>query len=254
MDSGLIVTVADLRGRAIVDWEQDLQLSFAYRRGPPMIVNVVPDLVVPKAVFKYQLHQAIVEGSANGGVRWWCQRVARGERGFDISVRFMCRHGRKQYKKKASTDDRRSKHTSCVNCPAFVRFRGVQAAEDSSIAVVITSQFKQSSSNPLALLRSKFEGFNASISAEILSSRQVVFVFQNRRQADDALLNFSFYGGDCSFEFEDQELGKLRAVQQERFVFSVWKMNLRRCGRSYVTETIGNSEKSNSFRRFVCTQ
>ena len=30
MDSGLIVTVADLRGRAIVDWEQDLQLSFAY--------------------------------------------------------------------------------------------------------------------------------------------------------------------------------------------------------------------------------
>ena len=120
MDSGLIVTVADLRDRAIVDWEQGLQLSFAYRRGPPMIVNVVPDLVVPKAVFKYQLHQAIVEGSANGGVRWWCERVARGERGFDISVRFMCRHGRKQYKKKASTDDRRSKHTSCVNCPAFV--------------------------------------------------------------------------------------------------------------------------------------
>ena len=68
MDSGLIVTVADLRGRAIVDWEQHLQLSFAYRRGPPMIVNVVPDLVVPKAVFKYQLHQAIVEGSANGGL------------------------------------------------------------------------------------------------------------------------------------------------------------------------------------------
>jgi hypothetical protein len=72
MDSGLVLTVADLRGRAIVDWEQDVELSFAYKRSPPMIVKLVPDLVVPKAVFKYQLHQAFVEGTANGGVRWWC--------------------------------------------------------------------------------------------------------------------------------------------------------------------------------------
>ena len=68
MDSGLVLTVADLRSRAIVDWEQDVQLSFAYKRGPPMIVNLEPGLVVPKALFKYQLHQAIVEGSANGGL------------------------------------------------------------------------------------------------------------------------------------------------------------------------------------------
>jgi hypothetical protein len=44
-----------------------------------------------------------------------------------------------------------------VNCPAFVRFRGVKAVDDSSIAVVITSQFKHFSSNPLKALRSKFE-------------------------------------------------------------------------------------------------
>ena len=119
MDS-LVLTVADLRGRAIVDWEQDVELSFAYKRSPPMIVKLVPDLVVPKAVFKYQLHQAFVEGTANGGVRWWCEKVAfssamERQTGVDTSVRFMCRHGRKDYKKRASTDGRRSKHTACVS-------------------------------------------------------------------------------------------------------------------------------------------
>jgi hypothetical protein len=126
-----------------------------------MIVKLVPDVTVPKAVFKYQLHQAIVEGSANGGVRWWCERAAfpsgdDRKHGFDISVRFMCRHGRKQYKKKASTDDRKSKHTACVNCPAFVRFRGSKVVDDPSVAVVITSQFRHSSINPLQELRNKF--------------------------------------------------------------------------------------------------
>ena len=60
MDSGLVLTIADLRARAIVDWEQYVHLSFAYKRGPPMIVKLAPDVLVPKAVFKYQLHQALV--------------------------------------------------------------------------------------------------------------------------------------------------------------------------------------------------
>ncbi len=76
MEAALVLTVADLRGRVIVDWEQDVQLSFAYKRSPSMIVKLVPNLVLPKAVFKYQLHQADVEGTANGGVRWWCEKVA----------------------------------------------------------------------------------------------------------------------------------------------------------------------------------
>jgi hypothetical protein len=235
--TGLVLTLADLRGRAIVDWEQDVELSFAYRRGPPMIVKLEPGLVVPKVLFKYQLHQALVDGSANGGVRWWCERAHfsvgdQRKAGFDVSVRFMCRHGRSQYKKRASTDDRKSKHTTCVNCPAFVRFRGVKPAEnDPSIAVVITlmmkSSFEQSSGNPLKLLRKKFEGLSACRSSEILSSRQVVFVFQNVCQADCALEQFTCNQEHGCFEFEDQEFGKLRAVQQERFEFSVWKMNLR---------------------------
>jgi hypothetical protein len=238
--SGLLLTVADLRGRAIVDWEQDVHLSFAYKRGPPMIVKLVPDVTVPKAVFKYQLHQALVEGTANGGVRWWCERShfsvgQQRQAGFDISVRFMCRHGRSQYKKQASTDGRRSKHTACVDCPAFVRFRGVKPTEDDpSIAVVISfqripthhSQFEHSSSNPLTELRKKFEGLSACVSAEILSSHQLVFLFQNACQADDALLQF-IVQEDGSFLFEDNEFGKMRAVQQRRYVFTVWKMNLR---------------------------
>ena len=119
-----------------------------------------------------------------------------------------------------------------MNCPAFVRFRGVKPAEnDPSIAVVITlmmkSSFEQSSGNPLKLLRKKFEGLSACRSSEILSSRQVVFVFQNVCQADCALEQFAFNQEHGCFEFEDQEFGKLRAVQQERFEFSLWKMNLR---------------------------
>ena len=103
MDSGLMLSVADLRSQAIVDWEQDVHLSFHYKRAAPMKIKVEPELVVPKAVFKYELHQALVEGTSNGGVRWWCDKVdfpsgREREHPFDISIRFMCRHGRKCYR------------------------------------------------------------------------------------------------------------------------------------------------------------
>ncbi len=64
MDSGLMLSVADLRSQAIVDWEQDVHLSFQYKRAAPMKIKVEPELVVPKAVFKYELHQALVEGTS----------------------------------------------------------------------------------------------------------------------------------------------------------------------------------------------
>ena len=120
MDSAPILTVADLRGRAIVDWEQEVHLTFPYRRGAPITIQLALDVVIPKACFKYQLQQAVVEGTANGGVRWWSERVAvphgqARQHGHDISVRFMCRHGRTQYRKQLTTDDRKSKHTICVD-------------------------------------------------------------------------------------------------------------------------------------------
>ena len=231
MDSGLMLSVADLRSQAIVDWEQDVHLSFHYKRAAPMKIKVEPELVVPKAVFKYELHQALVEGTSNGGVRWWCDKVdfpsgREREHPFDISIRFMCRHGRKQYQKQVSTNLRRSKHTTCVDCPAFIRFRG-QKCDDLSVAVVLTCRFEHPLRDPLDELRKKFQGLRTCIFAEILSSHQFVFMFQSACQADDAVHDFTMIEDHRVFQFEEKGYGKLRAVLQERYIFTVWKMNSR---------------------------
>ena len=129
MDSGPVLTIADLRQASNTTWCQDVELSIAFRRGEPLKVRLEPDLVLPKALFKFQLQQAVFEGTCYTGVRWWCEKVAFPEgterkSSFDMSVRFSCRHARHAYRKRATDDSRKSKHTSCVNCPASVRFRG----------------------------------------------------------------------------------------------------------------------------------
>jgi hypothetical protein len=86
-------SLPDLRGQSITDWEQEVTMSIPFGRGDPIKVVIAPGLVVPRTMFKYQLQQAIYEGSANGGVRWWCKKVAEPcgtirQAKFDISVRF----------------------------------------------------------------------------------------------------------------------------------------------------------------------
>ena len=99
MQSLPVLTIADLRGQSITDWEQEVTMSIPFGRGNPLKVVIAPDLVLPKTIFMYQLQQAVYEGSANGGVRWWCKRVAEPsgtvrQAKFDVSVRFECPHAR----------------------------------------------------------------------------------------------------------------------------------------------------------------
>ena len=124
MESGPVLTIADLRQASNTNWCQDVELSFAFRRGEPLKVLLAPGLVLPKALFKFQLQQAVFEGTCNTGVRWWCQQVAfpvgtERKSSFDMSVRFCCRHARHAYRKRATDDSRKSKHTcSSVHVPA----------------------------------------------------------------------------------------------------------------------------------------
>jgi hypothetical protein len=225
MQSLPVLTIADLRGQSITDWEQQVTMSIPFGHGDPIKVVLAPGLVVPRTMFKYQLQQAIYEGSANGGVRWWCKRVALPsgavrQAKFDISVRFECPHARVKYKKKATKDTRKSKHLSCVDCPAFVRFKGCCATDDSSVALVVTAKFIQVCHDPLRQLRKEFEQLNSCVSAEILASDRFAFVFQNCCQAEDA--HVAVHGKEHG-HFH----GKLRAETQNRFIFSVYKCNLK---------------------------
>jgi hypothetical protein len=134
MESAAALTVADLRSRAITNWVQNVMLHVPFQRGPPMEVHLNGGTVLPKVLFEYQLSKAVYQGTAAGGVRWWFKQReaptgASRQHGFDISVRYDCRHGRRQYKKRATTDSRRSKHAACVDCPAFVRFKGSVATD-----------------------------------------------------------------------------------------------------------------------------
>ena len=135
MESLPVLTVADLRAHTVMEWDQDAQLSFASPGRPPLAVALASNLVVPMPIFKYQLQQAAYEGTSNGGVKWWCKRVAfpcgeKRKSKFEMSIRFECPHARTHYVKQVTdsvtADSRKSKHTYCVDCPVFVRFSRVQ--------------------------------------------------------------------------------------------------------------------------------
>jgi hypothetical protein len=129
-------------------------------------------------------------------------------------------HLRAVHAQQASKDTRKSKHISCVDCPAFVRFKGCRATDDSSVALVVTVKFIQVCKDPLHQLRKEFEQLNHCVSADILASDRFAFVFQSCCQADDALVTIH---GVQHRRFH----GKLGAETQDRFIFSVYKCNLK---------------------------
>jgi hypothetical protein len=106
-----------------------------------------------------------------------------------------------------------------VDCPVFVRFQGSKTS-DRNVAVVVTATFKQNSRDPLRQLRNEFQSLQNCISAEILGSTRFVFVFENCCLAQDASVYIQ--GRDHPL-FE----GTLSAEQQERYIFSVFKCNLK---------------------------
>jgi hypothetical protein len=208
MHSLPVLTIADLRSQSVTNWEQEVTLSIPFGRGSPLKVVLAPGLVLPKTIFKYQLQQAVYEGSAGGGVRWWCKKVNEPcghvrQAKFDISVRFEC-------------------PISCVDCPAFVRFQGSRccATDDETVALVVTAKFKKLCKDPLNELRKEFQPLKHSVDAEILASKQFAFVFRNPCQAEDA--HVAVHGIEHS-RFH----GTLHAEIQDRFIFSVFKCNLK---------------------------
>jgi hypothetical protein len=145
------------------------------------------------AMFEYQLARAVYDGTAAGGVKWWFHKRfepqgSQRQHSFDLSVVFVCKHARKHYIKRVTNDSRKSKHQACVECPAFVRFKGSIATEMTSTAVVISAKFKQPVSDPLKVLRKEFPALNQCILSEILSSTKFAFVFTTSCLAEDALL------------------------------------------------------------------
>jgi hypothetical protein len=72
MEPAAVLTVADLRGRAISNWVQDVTLHVPFQRSPHMQeVQLNAQIVLPGVLFEYQLSRAVYEGTAAGGVKWW---------------------------------------------------------------------------------------------------------------------------------------------------------------------------------------
>jgi hypothetical protein len=71
MEPAAVLTVADLRGRAITNWVQDVKLHVPFERSPPMEVELNEETVLPGVLFQYQLSRAVYQGTAAGGVKWW---------------------------------------------------------------------------------------------------------------------------------------------------------------------------------------
>jgi hypothetical protein len=221
MESGAVVTVADLRSRSIQNWVQDVVLRMPFQSDLPLEVPLQTGTRLPMALFPYQLSKAVYQGTTAGGVKWWFKTsvepegVAR-QHGYDISVRYDCRHSRSHYRKRATTDSRKSKHVACVDCPAFVRFKGSLATDCASTAVVVTATFQRYHLDPLQVLRKEFPAFKYSKSAEILASNKFAFIFENSCLAEDA---WGCVRGREHALFK----GEPKAMQQSLHHFWVWK-------------------------------
>jgi hypothetical protein len=76
MESGPVLTIADLRQASNTNWCQDVELSFAFRRGERLKVQFALGLVLPKALFKFQLQQAVFEFQIKGrSIRHVCECI-----------------------------------------------------------------------------------------------------------------------------------------------------------------------------------
>lgn len=222
-----VLTVADLRGRAITNWVQDVKLHVPFQHGPPMEVPLNAQTVLPVVLFEYQLSKAVYQGTAAGGVKWWLKErvVPTGQarrHGFDISIRYECRHNRKHYRKRAKDDSRKTKHAACVDCPVFVRFKGCVATDCSATAVVLKATFKRYHVDPLKTLRKEFSSLQRCKFAEILASNKFAFIFENSCMAEDVEQDVRALQGQEHALFK----GELKAVQQSLHIFSVWKLCL----------------------------
>ena len=194
MEPAPVLTVVDLRRRAIMNWVQDVKLEVPFGDGPPIEVALHDRSVLPVALFEYQLSKALYQGTAAGGVKWWLKErmVPVGplrQHGFGISIRYECRHSRKSHRKREveGSKHRNSKHVACVECPVFVRFKGSVVKDCSTTAVVLTAKFVRSNTEPLKTLRKEFPALNCCKYAEILASNKFAFVFENCCMAEDAL-------------------------------------------------------------------
>ena len=70
MEPAAVLSVADLRGKAITKWIQDVKLHVPFQHGPPMEVPLNDKTVLPIAMFEYQLSKAVYQGTGAGGVKW----------------------------------------------------------------------------------------------------------------------------------------------------------------------------------------
>ena len=77
MEPAAVLSVADLRGKAITKWIQDVKLHIPFQHGPPMEVPLIAKTVLPIAMFEYQLSKAVYQGTGAGERRQYASRIAK---------------------------------------------------------------------------------------------------------------------------------------------------------------------------------
>jgi hypothetical protein len=95
--------------------------------------------------------------------------------------------------------------------------------DDLSHAVVVAVRLNHVVNDPLTLMRTKFPALQCCISSEILGSRQFVFLLSSVCQADDAVIVLQQVN---RLQMDPDFIGTLRVEMQERYIWSVYKLNL----------------------------
>ncbi len=203
---------SDLAAVAMTEWIQGVSLDFAGCN----TVTLQKDIVLPVPLFEHELEACIRNATASGGVKWWIRKrhVPHGTArtsSFHVSTLFVCPHSRTNYDKRAIDHSRASKYTSCEDCGACARFRGVQA-QGNTMAIVVKAKYAPDFDFMEALKR-RF-GLLSKAHSSILTASTCVFIFNDRATATR-----------ITGELDGYKLGEVEisAEVQPQYTWVAWK-------------------------------
>lgn len=123
-------------------WQQSIKLELfqaskdIFRDSVPMHASrkqefvVQQDAVTPVPLYEFELRELFVEATVKSGSKWWCRKSQPSRASQNITsalwtIRFVCRHSGKDFKKQETDNSRASRHLLQCGCLASCSMKAI---------------------------------------------------------------------------------------------------------------------------------
>ena len=131
-------------------WQQNIKLELfqgskdIFRDSVPVHASrkqefvVEQDAVTPVPLFEFELRELFVEATVKSGSKWWCRMSQPSRASQNITsalwtIRFVCRHSGKDFKKQETDNSRASRHLLQCGCLASCTMKAISVRMNASM-------------------------------------------------------------------------------------------------------------------------